>query len=357
MSNVRREITRLGMQIAVNFPEILPHSVSDFLKKLWNSHQINDALYRITEQTTNPHIENLPPNITVLNLSCTSGFGETVHPKVLYVPDAFCGYKYLMSITPFPLGIEIFENPEFLVSMDGITWKPCGKSPVVAAPSDWIGYNSDPALFYENGTAYLIYRRVEYIKKYGNVKIFIISTKDGVAWTEPQTLINQTNEKHDLALMMSPSLIKSNGKYHMWYVDGLKGNFRVMYAVSDTLCVWKDFQPLNLNLPRDLEPWHIDVTEHNGKFIMSLCVQSRNDYINNMHKSRRKIIFAKSVDSGASWKMLNYKLEPGTSNFCEQTLYKPSLVFGKNNEAFLYYSGQDTDTHWTTVRQKINLDG
>lgn len=356
MNKLKREVIRMSVQLVIKSPMIFPEAFTKKIKKAWNANQLNNAIDEYEKHPLKIVKSDLPEGTQILELSCTSGFGEMVHPDVLFIPGGFGdgAWKYVMTLTPLPRGIEYFENPEFLVSHDGLLWKvPCGgKSPLIDAPSDWVGYNSDPSLYYENGTVYMIYRRTEYIKNGAIVRLLIIHTEDGVKWSAPRVILEEFHERKNLAVLMSPSVVKSNGEYFMWYVQGDDGNFSVIRARSGDLCQWSDFSAVTLKeMPGGTEPWHIDVIMKNEKeLLMALCFQQTGNY-----RSDRGILFASSADDGLSWNVLDKCLKPRESAFCEKSLYKASAVFVDNGRLLLYYSGQDAADHWLTAVREIAL--
>ncbi len=356
MYKIQREIIRLGMQMAVKYPNLLPAVFSRHIKMMWNDNQRRCAEKEYRMANFDVKADDLKKDTQILDLSCTSGFGETVHPDVLFIPDGFgkSGWKYVMTLTPLPRGIEYFENPEFLVSRDGISWKiPCGgKSPLVDAPSDWVGYNSDPTLFYEDGIVHMIYRRTEYKGNGADVRLLAMHSADGVCWSTPTVIMEEHHHRKDLAVLMSPTVVKLAGKYYMWYVQGSGGSFSVMRAQSEDLYQWHGFMsPVLRGMPAGTEPWHLDVIiKGQEELLMTLCYQHMGNY-----KSDRGILFASSSDSGISWNISGSCLKPGESTFCKKSLYKASAVFAENGGLLLYYSGQDDMDHWLTVRREITF--
>ncbi len=356
LSKVKREVIRLGMQAAVKYPRLFPAAFSKYLKILWNDNQRRRAVREYTADDFAAASGDLGDGIRILDLSCTSGFGETVHPDVLYIPEGFGRerWQYVMTLTPLPRGIEYFENPEFLVSHNGIDWRvpEGGSSPVVGAPYDWVGYNSDPSLYYENGIVQMIYRRTEYQKGGAVVRLLVMHTQDGVGWSAPSVIMEEYHHRKDLAVLMSPTVVKKDGEYLMWYVQGNGGMFYVIRAQSEDLHRWHDFVKVKIEgLPEGTEPWHVDVIKKDGaELLMTLCYQHTGNY-----KSDRGIAFASSKDGGCLWALTGEIMFPGTAVFCEKSLYRGSAVFSENGGLLLYYSGQDDRDHWFTAIRRMTI--
>ncbi|MDO4559961.1 MAG: hypothetical protein Q4C86_03325 [bacterium] len=289
----------------------------------------------------------------VLNLSFTSGFGESVHPDVIYVENGFVKpeWKYLMTITPFPCGIVYFENPEFLVSRDGLIWDlpTGGRSPVVSPPSDWIGYNSDPVLLYDGEEVRLIYREVRNDGPCIVITVFAISTSDGVTWSASEIIYRTRRGRRDGAFLMSPAPLKMKEKYVIWYVNMEEKGFVIRRSEgADLFSLPHGLLCKIYDMPIDLEVWHIDVTEGGDRLIMAICACSRENM------GRRSIIFAESFDSGKSWRCFGDRLDPDADSG-ENSLYKAALAPKGDGGWLLYYSCQGHEGHWFTVVKDVSL--
>lgn len=289
----------------------------------------------------------------VLNLSFTSGYGESVHPDVIYVKDGFTKteWKYLMTMTPFPKGIVYFENPEFLVSHDGIEWNiPVGgDSPVVPPPHDWIGYNSDPALLRDGDVVRLIFREVRKENARLAITVCSISTADCVTWSAPEIIYRIIRPQNEGSLLMSPAPLKIGAKYVIWYVDLEEGGFVVKRSEGASLFTLPAGNRCSIcDMPDDLEVWHIDVIDDGSRLIMAICAGNRKN------RGRRSVIFAESFDFGKNWRCFGDRLDPDTDRG-ENSLYKAALAPKIGGGWLLYYSYQDMKGHWFTVVRDILL--
>ena len=344
----RREMIRLFTQItsSLTFAE----KINERAKTMWNNLQYEEGKLQIPP----PKYQEVYGDITMLDLSQTSGFGETVHPDVLYIQNGFGAgnWQYLMTITPFPRAIVYFENPEFLVSHDGIEWNipQGGRSPLIPAPSNWLGYNSDPSLLYDSGKLYLTYREVRAEKKFTSITIYTVSTYDGITWSSPQTLLTKKAAAKSEGFLMSQTLLKKDDKYIMWYVDRDDTGVSVIKRDGDNI--------LNIENPRVTHiegmtegetPWHIDVVEdEEDRLLMSICAKAKNK------ADHYSILFAESGDIGESWRIIGNPIEPGEYPFCEKSLYRASLVKGPKGTRILYYSGRDAGGHWFTALRNVS---
>ena len=353
MNKVRREIIRSQMKFALHFPWLLPEGIRSNIFRRWNRCQ-RDLTIEAYDDDYRPQRPEAP--LHLLDLSCTSGFGENVHPDVLYVPDGFGpgDWRYLMTCTPLPQGVEYFENPEFLVSMDGIDWRipDGGASPVVGAPDNWIGYNSDPSLYLEDGELSLFYRDYRAYSGFAVVRLLVKKTHDAISWSAPETVLSYKRPVKDVAIIMSPTIVKLEGTYYMWYVwRDSAGRHHIYRMEAPNLTDWSNPKLVTIDgLPDKEEPWHPDVaTASDGSLVRALCsfpLESPNN--------KRILICQDHCSNGLVWDFSGNVIERGSLNFGTKSLYRPSIVLNSPAPR-LYYSGQDEQDHWQMACMDINL--
>ena len=353
MKKIRREIIRGQVKLALGFPWLLPESVRSGIFRRWNRCQRDFTADAYAKDDPAPRPE---PPLRLLDLSCTSGFGENVHPDVLYVPEGFGagGWRYFMACTPLPRGVEYFENPEFLVSMDGLRWHVPngGASPLVGAPDDWIGYNSDPALYLEDGELSLFYRDYRAYSGYSIIRILVKKTSDAISWSAPKTLLSYKRPLKEAAVIMSPTIVRSGKLHYMWYVwRNSDGCHRIYRMEAANLSDWNNPKLVTIEgLPDGEEPWHPDVAAANdGSLVMALCSFPRD-----LQENKRILICKAPCGEGLVWNFNGSFIERGSHNFGKKSLYKPSIVLNSPIPR-IYYSGQDERDHWQMVCMDITI--
>lgn len=353
MNKVRREIIRSQVKFALNFPWLLPEGIRSNIFRRCNRCQ-RDLTIEAYDDDYRPQRPEAP--LHLLDLSCTSGFGENVHPDVLYVPDGFGpgGWRYLMACTQLPQGVEYFENPEFLVSMDGIDWRlqDGGASPVVGAPDSWIGYNSDPSLYLEEGELSLFYRDYHAYSGFAVVRLLVKKTYDAISWSAPETVLSYKRPVKDVAIIMSPTIVKLERNYYMWYVwRDSAGRHRIYRMEAPNLTDWSSPKLVTIDgLPDKEEPWHSDVAiASDGSLVMALC-----SFPLDLPNNKRILICQDHCSKGLAWDFSGNFIERGSHNFGEKSLYRPSIVLNSPTPR-PYYSGQDEQDHWQMACMDINL--
>lgn len=196
------------------------------------------------------------------------GSNQSTHPKILYFPNGWHGYRYWMSITPYPGGNDDYENPCIVVSNDMTNWvTPRGiHNPVTGVPKDvrYGGHYSDSHLVMCKSRMELWYRynagnRKTRQPNYAKDFYYRILSSDGTHWSNPQLM--QTAPQN----MMSLAVNYQSGQYKFWYTD--RSN-RLMHAVSTDGTHWSQVVPCRIPLPAGYTPWHQDVVCCNNTYYL-----------------------------------------------------------------------------------------
>ena len=132
---------------------------------------------------------------------------------------------------------------------DGVTFKKCGKGPVLSYTSDEPFVLSGPKIKRFNDIFYLWYiAGRKWIIADGRpepvYKIRMASSLDGVNWTKMNKDLIESRIEEDEA-QASPDVIFCNGKYHMFFCyryssnyRGKERGYRIGYASSDNMLDW-----------------------------------------------------------------------------------------------------------------------
>ena len=204
----------------------------------------------------------------LVSIPTYDGSGQITHPKVLYFPSGWNGYKYWMSFTPYPDGVANYENPSMVVSNDLIHWKVPGslKNPVSGIPTDvnYGGHYSDSHIVVHGKLMELWYRYDKGNKKthhtdYSVDYYYRRTSSDGVHWSQPQLM--QSSKGGILSLAVN----YTGGEYEFWYTDY---KHRLLHAESTNGTAWNHISACSLTLPKNYAPWHQDVVQYNGEYYL-----------------------------------------------------------------------------------------
>ncbi|KEI08624.1 hypothetical protein Z957_06990 [Clostridium sp. K25] len=272
------------------------------------------------------------------------GSNQAVHPKVLYFKNGWNGYKYWMGITPYPYGNDDYENPQILVSNDGINFKsPKGPNKPLFVPSDVKrgGHYSDIHLCAVNDTLEVYFRynpakteknEVDNYKNY----IYVTKSKDGIHWTDKQLVLDYKTFKIPCAYL-SPIINFDKGKYTIWFTN-YDGN--LYYTETYNWSSFKDLKKCNFpGVPQKLKIWHQDLIKTDLGYEFVCCAYGEIFLNQNIYYSLSK--------DGINFKPFKKLMEPThkIGTFDEKTLYRPSLV-KRDGQYLLYYSAMDSKLKW-----------
>lgn len=214
-----------------------------------------------------------------------NGDGLT-HPKMLYIPQGWNGYKYWLAATP-TFGVvnnaaygSAHENPHVWASNDLVTWVEPSGGPL-DLPEDGNGsYWSDTHLALDDdGWLYCIYRGQYFSFASGRV-IVARRSRDGVNWSDRIIISNPSDGPLTAAnLAASPVIFKKGSRWT--YIDILNTSTsfpvppndysasRAVFRRSSSLVV-SGYEPYdatqivnykNREWGPSKEPWHIDALQ------------------------------------------------------------------------------------------------
>lgn len=229
------------------------------------------------------------------NKSSTIGW---THPSVKYFEKKWNNHQYWMAITPYPSGVNEYENPTIFCSDDGKSWKePEGiDNPIEKAPPA-PGYNSDVNLLFDNGKLYCFWRGMETVdpvnhKVINGRTLLYKSSVDGVHWSEKKVITTWNYLGIDL---IAPAILKESNRYFCYGVctgETTPGAYYTNYAIRrsevssfDDVKVDRDkgYQLVNIATRpwgENEEPWHIEVKKFREKWYMMVSTTYNNQYGN-----------------------------------------------------------------------------
>ena len=190
-----------------------------------------------------------------VSLPPTEGSDQVVHPDVVVTPRGALAHRWHLSLTPYPFGVALLENPFVFASQDGVTWlvEQGVQNPLARPRTNPAGeLLSDPALVYvpESRELWLYYRSYTGDSDY----VWLLRSSDAEHWSDP-ALLFATGEGQ----AVSPSIVhRSTGDWQMWTVNGHcgKGLTHIELRTSTDGQQWSAPQAVALD---SLSPWHVFV--------------------------------------------------------------------------------------------------
>lgn len=143
-----------------------------------------------------------PKNI----LETYDGSGQCVHPDVIQYKN-----ELLMTFTPYPYGIDTYENPS-IVFYKNKNWFSYRNANPLIKESDYNWHLSDPCFCIDKEELILLYRRTEK-RNSKNSSLFITKMLDREGWTVPQKLSLKSGRDY-----ISPAIVYDH-QFHLFFVD------------------------------------------------------------------------------------------------------------------------------------------
>lgn len=273
-----------------------------------------------------------------IKLDTYDGSGQAVHPDVVSTED-FAGYRYWMAVTPYPFGVDYFENPSIFKSLDGVNWHSEGNKPIAFPTQRKKAHLSDPDLIYEEKGKQLrlFYRETRFVNETLLNNIYTTVSTDGLHWTCPVLIL--TSDKDEC---LSPSAVSYGEAVDVFYVSTLNNRYQLRKKrfLYDSFNVIEDVICQINNIPSNRLLWHVDIIRLNEKLLGVFVFAS------DQSGNGSKIYFGNSMDCGIMWNIKDEIIEQETAvKF--QNIYRGCLVPTEEKSIFnLYYSAQLRDNSW-----------
>ena len=180
------------------------------------------------------------------------GSGQSVHPDIIYWNN-----KYWLVTTPYPYGMEEYENPcvYFGDSLFSLT-VPNKPLRTQSVHSQGI-HLSDPCLAVNGNQLWCYYRES---KRKGNLEENIIwrllYSEINKTWTKEEIVLKSFNDK-----ILSPAVqFNSFGELEMYYISTLNGN-HILVSTRSNHNADDVIQHQVYGVPEEYELWHIGISK------------------------------------------------------------------------------------------------
>jgi hypothetical protein len=288
-----------------------------------------------------------------------------VHPDIIWDDEE---KKFWMAITPYPDYKNEFENPCLYYSKDGMVFVSEGiVNPLAPQPKS--GFNCDPDLFIDyDGLKKMIY--VETVTPSHQIVHLLKIDKNLKLAKDTLWLHSLNSDKNESDFVLSPSIVLENSAYKMFYVNLKKsaeeqnevkmGTFKHLNNLHVS-----NFKSIKLPLPKDYNPWHIDVFKTHKRYIMLLNGFYGGKYDNNGGSLTSEYSIQLLVSpNGIDWNNLGDIIGVGneeSEKICTDPffhyVYRASGVYSeKRKELVVWYSYVSTDNVWKLAIHKFAID-
>lgn len=255
--------------------------------------------------------------------------GQATHPSVVFNPDGWNGFNYWMAMTPYPGANDSHEDPNILVSNDGINWTnpPGVVNPLDNAVGSPGAYNSDTEIVWgPNGYLYVFWRNFDPAATGAEEKIYYRRSLNGRVW-ESKVLVYQSDQSQ--RRLLSPTFeFETDGLWSMWANDMSVSPFKLVRLRSRTnnpswSSGWGapvDLRYTGASYLSDKQPWHLYVTKAYGKYHALV-----NDITASGGRSRGSLIYMTSSD-GITWTSALNSAIPISQTGEHDVLYRGCMI-------------------------------
>lgn len=186
------------------------------------------------------------------------GSGQSVHPDIAYYEE-----QYWLAVTPYPYGMEEYENP-CIYRGDNINNLKEPNGPIAVQNKHTQGVHlSDPCFSIKDNTLYFYYRESERKGDSEEHTIWGLEySGNGKIWGKPFLIMNSVDDK-----LLSPAMIfNETGELTIYYVSSLNGDYRLVSTkigeMNNSLTIYNI-----VGMPSDYYLWHIGITKEKDIYL------------------------------------------------------------------------------------------
>ncbi|MBK8046687.1 MAG: DUF2341 domain-containing protein [Anaerolineales bacterium] len=266
------------------------------------------------------------------------GSGQVVNPDIAYFPNGWKGYRYWLTLEPYPASQDSYENPSVLVSNDGASWAPPpGITNPIALPTT--SYLADADIIYDETSDQLW---MYYPHQQVNDQTLMVrkTASDGINWggqyDEPVIFSAPDFE------LLSPAVVKVGATYKMWSVNsgsvGCDGQANVVQLRTSSDGInWSAPSAVNLTISGVI-PWHIDVIYVPSKAQYWAVMPG---YAPGSNCVNTELYFATSPD-GVNWTTYPAPALRKGANWDSGQIYRATLLYDDATDRLrIWYSAND----------------
>ena len=239
---VNKIVSLLG---TLNNPSFFLYRVYHYLNK--------DVPYGVTKYIYKKNLKDYQKNNSNdFFIETYDGSGQAVHPDIAYMKNS-----YWMVLTPYPYGMEEYENP-CIYHGSSLSKLQVPKAPIAVQHKHIQGVHlSDPCFATDGEQLYCYYRESE---RKGEIEKNTIwgmwYNEQDKTWVKPDFIMDSVDDK-----LLSPAMVyKEPGDLTIYYVSSLNGSYSLVSTksreTSSDITAHKIF-----GMPEDYELWHIGISK------------------------------------------------------------------------------------------------
>lgn len=181
------------------------------------------------------------------------GSSQCVHPDIVFWEN-----KYWLTITPYPFGMEEYENPCIYSGDSFDSLKEYERNPIDKQSHVAYGNHlSDPCLSYDEDKLYCFYRKSTRIQGKTSNSIWYRCCDLNMCWSAPTLVVSSEDDS-----LLSPAVVRAyDGDFFMFHVRPVSGGSEIVCTRlgRNMRCKGKTVVCCS-GLPQGYYVWHIGVS-------------------------------------------------------------------------------------------------
>lgn len=278
-----------------------------------------------------------------IGISTLDGNDQATHPKILSVKINNAPI-FLMGINSYPFTDARYENPELLISYDGISFTNYSGS-IIDIPDDVNsgGHFSDIHLTMKDNMFYVFYRynpakNTTFRRRSDNSKNFLFykTSLDCKTWSERKLLFHP-NSFDNTYRYFSPVVNFEDNEFRIWFTND---SGKLIYLRSKNLIDFSSPIECSIENANEIIIWHQDIIKTDKGYELICCGWDRNKGC-----YEKQNIYAALSQDGIHFSKLKIIMMPSKSGFDCKSLYRPTF-YKKNGVYYVYYAAYDKKEEW-----------
>lgn len=270
--------------------------------------------------------------VKLFEIETYEGSNQACHPDVIRWNE-----NYWLSITPYPYGMEEYENPCIYTGSSFEKLSTYGDAKPIDVP-EFKGYRthlSDPCLFVFHDKLNCLYRSTVNDKG-AETNYLFYKTSDGQGrWSDRKLLYKSERDQ-----LLSPAMVFYDDNHYLFFVSCIDGALRLKrHTVEENLTISSQKEAMDCcidNLPTGFAIWHIGITRNDNERLSGLFLLKDLSQQYSFH-----LFLSTSKNDGRNWMLLNEILPDDSIKDLIKIPYKSSFIPGQKKILYSYKDIKD----------------
>ena len=248
-------------------------------------------------------------------ISTYDGSCQAVHPDIIMINNG-----YWLCITPYPYGMEEYENP-CVCKFDKLSNQiDCSNSPIAWPKKHSYGFHlSDPCIFFDGKDIGCLFRDT-WRANGQSFNALCLSYYDKHEWSEPIMLLSSTYDP-----LLSPALLIDDNGYYLIYT-ALNNNKLLLREFKKDCQLVRSLEITCDGLPQGYSVWHISIVFNNNLDKLWCGNSSLLGVFLLRNGAEFKLYLASALDSRSNWSIDREVVLPDWFKTDVKIVYKSCFI-------------------------------